>query len=330
MEPLLWDTSIQGTLPSRGRKIWSQANILIISSSATSVEGTPLFRGCKIWPRANILIIFLPVTSVEGTPVFRRYKIWPWTNILIIFLSVTSVEGTPLFRGKRQKIFWVPNPRFYLYLGETLVLRTWLTPRRVDKLKSTLIAMIAAFTTCTISHLNEKWCTALVGTTVQQFVREKLTVIFYLTAQKMITAADFRTSINPLLVILLIIPCPTFIQEALPFRRHFLQFCGCTLTGSKLSCLGEQSERRDNALVSDLQGKEGLQQSVINFSLYFAQMRGNTIGWKMTFWKSKLIDNRPSWPALNFRGKHRNTNFQDALIAKTVMLAVRVKVLDCK
>ena len=186
--------------------------------------------------------------------------------------------------------------------------------------------MIAAFTTCTISHLNEKWCTALVGTTVQQFVREKLPVIFYLAAQKMITAADFRTSINPLLVILLTIPCPTFIQEALLFRRHFLQFCGCTLTGSKLSCLGEQSERRDNALVSDLQGKEGLQQSVINFSLYFAQMRGNTIGWKMTFWKSKLIDNRPSWPALNFRGKHRNTNFQDAHIAKTVMLAVRVSV----
>ena len=241
--------------------------------------------------RANILIIFLPVTSVEGTPLFRRYKIWPWTNILITFLSVTSVEGTPLFRGKGQKIFWVPNPRFYLCLGETLVLRTWLTLRRVDKLKSTLIAMIAAFTTRTISHLNEKWCTALVGTTVQQFVREKLTVIFYLAAQKMIAAADFRTSINPLLAILLTIPCPTFIQEALLFRRQFLQFCGCTLTGGKLSCLGE---RRDNALVSDLQGKEGLQQSVINFSLYFAQMRGNTIGWKMTFWKSKLIDNRPS------------------------------------
>ena len=111
----------------------------------------------------------------------------------------------------------------------------------------------------------------------------------------------------------------TSIQET-------LQFCGCTLTGSKLSCLGEQSELRDNALVSDLQGKEGLQQSVINFSLYCAQTRGNTIGWKMTFWKSKLIDNKPSWPALTFRGKRRNTNFQDALITKTVVLAVRMKV----
>ena len=49
-------------------------------------------------------------------------------------------------------------------------------------------------------------------------------------------------------------------------------------------------------------GKESLQRSPINFHLYFAQMKGNTIGWKVTFQKSKLIDNTPSWPALNFRG----------------------------
>ena len=49
-------------------------------------------------------------------------------------------------------------------------------------------------------------------------------------------------------------------------------------------------------------GKESLQRSLINFHLYFAQMKGNTIGWKVTFRKSKLIDNTPSWPALNFRG----------------------------
>ena len=49
-------------------------------------------------------------------------------------------------------------------------------------------------------------------------------------------------------------------------------------------------------------GKESLQRSLINFHLYFAQMKGNTIGWKVTFRKSKLIDNRPSWPALNLRG----------------------------
>ena len=49
-------------------------------------------------------------------------------------------------------------------------------------------------------------------------------------------------------------------------------------------------------------GKESLQRSLINFHLYFAQMKGNTISWKVTFRKSKLIDNMPSWPALNFRG----------------------------
>ena len=45
-------------------------------------------------------------------------------------------------------------------------------------------------------------------------------------------------------------------------------------------------------------GKESLQRSLINFHLYFTQTKGNTIGWKMTFRKSKLIDNRPSWHPL--------------------------------
>ena len=53
--------------------------------------------------------------------------------------------------------------------------------------------------------------------------------------------------------------------------------------------------------------KESLQPSLTNFHLYFAQTKGNTIGWKMTFRKLKLSDNRPSRPALNFRGKCRNT-----------------------
>ena len=60
----------------------------------------------------------------------------------------------------------------------------------------------------------------------------------------------------------------------------------------KLSSLGKPSEPHENVnRVSDKatrgQGKEGLQQSLINFHLYmyFAQMKG-----KMTFRKSKLID----------------------------------------
>ena len=54
-------------------------------------------------------------------------------------------------------------------------------------------------------------------------------------------------------------------------------------------------------------GKKSLKWSLINFHLYFAQMDETTIGWIIMFRKSKLIDNRPRWPALNFRGKCRNT-----------------------
>ena len=45
VEPLLWDTSIQGTPPFRGHKIWSRKNVHIIFVSVTSVVGAPLFRG---------------------------------------------------------------------------------------------------------------------------------------------------------------------------------------------------------------------------------------------------------------------------------------------
>ena len=51
------------------------------------------------------------------------------------------------------------------------------------------------------------------------------------------------------------------------------------------------------------QGKESLQRSLIKFHLYFAQTKGNTIGWKMTFRKTKLIDNRPSWHPLRLCDK---------------------------
>ena len=45
VELLLWDTSIQGTPPFRGHKIWSLKNVHIIFIFVTSVEETPLFRG---------------------------------------------------------------------------------------------------------------------------------------------------------------------------------------------------------------------------------------------------------------------------------------------
>ena len=60
-------------------------------------------------------------------------------------------------------------------------------------------------------------------------------------------------------------------------------------------------------------GKESLQRFLIKFDLYFAHTKGNTIYWKMTFRKSNLIDNRPSWRRLRlyvkfgFRGDQIGT-----------------------
>ena len=57
LEPLLWDTSIQGTPPHalRGHKIWSLKNVHIIFEFATSIKGSSiqgkgtLFLGLKTW-----------------------------------------------------------------------------------------------------------------------------------------------------------------------------------------------------------------------------------------------------------------------------------------
>ena len=38
VEPLLWDTSIQGTPPFRGHKIWLRKNVYIIFVFVTSIE----------------------------------------------------------------------------------------------------------------------------------------------------------------------------------------------------------------------------------------------------------------------------------------------------
>ena len=84
--------------------------------------------------------------SIQGTLPSRGREIWPRANIHIIFLSVSSVEETPLFRGKGHFL----NPRVFLHSWDTLVLRTWLTTKRVDKLKCSLITMIPAFTTSAI------------------------------------------------------------------------------------------------------------------------------------------------------------------------------------
>ena len=43
--PLLWDTSVQGTLPFRGHKISSLKNVHIIFVFFTSVEGGSIISG---------------------------------------------------------------------------------------------------------------------------------------------------------------------------------------------------------------------------------------------------------------------------------------------
>ena len=72
---------------------------------------------------------------------------------------------------------------------------------------------------------------------------------------------------------------------------------------SKLSYLGERSEPRENARASRERPRKGEPQMM---SHEFSD-EGRYHWLKMTFRISKLIDNRLSWPARNFRGKRRNT-----------------------
>ena len=94
----------------------------------------------------NLTHLARTLNSLIGGKSENWREIWSRANIHIIFLSVSSVEEIPLFRGKGHFL----NPRFFLHSGDTLVLRTWLTTKRVDKLKCSLITMIAAFTAWTI------------------------------------------------------------------------------------------------------------------------------------------------------------------------------------
>ena len=89
-------------------------------------------------------------TSIQGTPPFRGHKIWSWKNCnYIIFVPVTSTEGTTLFKGK-EHFSGSPN-QFNLCSGNALALLTWLTTKGFDKFKCTLVQMMTAFRTWTIS-----------------------------------------------------------------------------------------------------------------------------------------------------------------------------------
>ena len=57
-------------------------------------------------------------------------------------------------------------------------------------------------------------------------------------------------------------------------------------------------------------GKESLQRSLIKFHLHSSKKKENTIGWKMTFRKTRLIGNRPSSHLLRQRDKFGSQGFQ--------------------
>ena len=86
---------------------------------------------------------------------------------------------------------------------------------------------------------------------------------------------------------------------------HFLW--PCSLLASSPISASETSLARTCERAAKPRGAEerraSLQRSLIKFHLYFAQTKGNTIGWKMTLQKSKLIDNRPSWHPLRLCDK---------------------------
>ena len=89
VEPLLWDTSFQGTPLFR----------VHLYPRDTSIPGTTLFKGH----------LYSGDISIQGTPPFRGHKIWSQKSAHIIFESITSIEGTPLLRGNGH-FLWVPKP----------------------------------------------------------------------------------------------------------------------------------------------------------------------------------------------------------------------------
>ena len=69
VEPLHWETSIQGTPPFRGHKIWSRKNTHIIFAPITSIAGTPLFRG-----KGHFFWFSKPVFNLHSGDILTGHK----------------------------------------------------------------------------------------------------------------------------------------------------------------------------------------------------------------------------------------------------------------
>ena len=85
---------------------------------------------CPTWKHLSLVMcVALPgkhVFLVICVPLLRKtFSLW------YVFLYQTG------------HVFWVSEPGFILYQGDTLALKTWLTTKRVDNCKCTLITIMS-------------------------------------------------------------------------------------------------------------------------------------------------------------------------------------------
>ena len=102
---------------------------------------------------------------------------------------------------------------------------------------------------------------------------------------------------EPNLILSLCSNLSTYLSSMMSLNhRYSLLFISghASLRASSPIWASETSIARARGKATRGREKESLQRSLIKFHLYFTQTKGDTIGWKMTFRKSKLIDNRPS------------------------------------
>ena len=100
VELLLWDTSVQGTSPFRGHKIWSRKNVRIIFVFVNSIVWTPLFRGKghfnnNKWLTTKIVDNF-KCSLVTMAAAFKNMNSLTWIDVLHLWEFSTQHRGDKL------------------------------------------------------------------------------------------------------------------------------------------------------------------------------------------------------------------------------------------
>ena len=80
-------------------------------------------------------------TSMQGTQNLFREEKRPH-NLCLCYLY--SIELKSIF-WRKGHVFWSPKPEYDLHSGDILALKIWLSPKKVDILKRTLITMMTTF-----------------------------------------------------------------------------------------------------------------------------------------------------------------------------------------